>query len=195
MTGSIRLKLIQLTFGSYLALRNSFTGREQEMCLVALTPVMSTGEKLTILPLCFPLPLFQEILYVSLLPIYSTNYTRFLYARILIFLHHPVKSFCFQFVSSILVFVACSHLAFSWIPISCVSRMLSYLAGVSLMVVLLQPPKTICFLALTIASSPLPHYKQKHLQCAVENPTELAEEWPAWPNVSFVLLPAEFRCW
>lgn len=108
---------------------------------------------------------------------------------------HPVKSFCFQFVSSVLNFVARFRLALSWIPLSGVSRMLSGLAGASLMVVLLQPPKTIYFLAPTIASSPLPHYKQKHLQCAVENPTELAEEWPEWPNVSSVLLPAEFRCW
>lgn len=167
------------------------------MWLIPLTPSMSTGKKRDHFAPLLP----SSIILINLICVISSHLLTKRYQIPIgknsdFFLHHFVKSFCFQFLkvqswTLLLVFI----LLFHELPSAYVSRMLSGLAGVSLMVVLLQPPKTIYFLPPTIASSALTHYKQKHLQCAVENPTELAKEWPKWPNVSSVLLPAEFRCW
>lgn len=47
-------RLTWLTFGYYLTHRNSWTGREQEMWLVAVTSGRSTGEKLAHFALLLP---------------------------------------------------------------------------------------------------------------------------------------------
>lgn len=96
-------------------------------------------------------------------------------------LHSPVKVFCFQALSSILNFSAAFHttlLSPLDFPPAVFPGCYLSLACVSVVFLLLQPPKTV------ILPHPSPHpllplsrYKQKYLQCAVEHNAVLAREW------------------
>lgn len=171
--------------------------RKQEIRLVPLTPSIHAVKNTRHFASPLPSPINPIIFLCFISPHVLNPWNQIPIGKNFIFLHHPVKNFCFQFLSSILNYFAAFYLALSLSPISCVSRMLSFSGScffngfvVSVgffwfcfFVVVLQPPKAMYFLSPSLASFPLPHYKQKHLQCAAENNTGLAREWTEWPNV------------
>lgn len=84
-------------------------------------------------------------------------------------------------VNSILNFSAAFHATFlsllDFLPAVFPGCYLS-LACISVVFLSLQPPKTVILPHPSLHPSlPLSHYKQKYLQCAVENNAALAREW------------------
>lgn len=198
--------MLKKDISGFWLLPGSYTlvSREQEMWSVLFNPSVCAGKELSHS--------------ASLLPFFHNhiNFMCFISSHLLnechhgsigkkfIFLHHPFKTFCFQFLSLISQLNSQLFSCFSSCSFMNSCQICFQDAGILWLVFLWcfvvwyfffhtcppSPPRHLL---------PLPHYKHKHLQRALENNTVLAREQIKWPNVWYLcscqLFLFEFRCW